>query len=121
MKPCTASLIILVDKATLKYLKTYAEPEAKLLDNKLLSAPNIGNKKFERTLLIPAYAESTAYIQRILKQWGSQKQKQNQSQNLLVIIVLNCPDNIEADKYRSARWSIFISFYIVWAVKDNND
>ena len=92
----------MVDKAASKYLEIYAEPEAKLLDNKLLSAPNIGNKKFERTLLIPAYAESTAYIQRILEQWESQ----NQSQNLLVIIVLNCPDNIEADKYRSAQESL---------------
>lgn len=64
-------------KATSKYLDQYSEPEILSLNVSL-------GLCFERCLVIPAFAESTNFIKRIIQTWG-------EDQNLLVILVVNQP------------------------------
>jgi len=65
-------------KPVQKYLDHYAEPESSELD-----CPS--NSKFERCLVIPAFAESPNFILRLIKAWPEDEQ-------LLVILVINRPE-----------------------------
>lgn len=74
-------------KATSKYLSKYSESEILSLNFSL-------GLQFDRCLVIPAFAESTDFIKRIIQTWG-------QDQNLLVILVINRPT--ESTPHRSVE------------------
>lgn len=69
------------NKAISKYLDQYAEPE---IDSFRLPE----NTQFERCLVIPAFAESPQFIERISKTW-------QKDSKLLVILVINRPEPCE--------------------------
>lgn len=65
-------------KAVQKYLDQYAEPESREI-----VCPT--QHKFERCLVIPAYAESPEFVLRLLSAWPEDEQ-------LLVVLVINRPE-----------------------------
>lgn len=67
----------MTEKSVFKYLSQYAEPESSNLQ-----VP--GNLIFSHCLVIPAFAESADFVERILENWPREKK-------LLVILILNRP------------------------------
>ena len=75
-------------KAVSKYLVQYAEPE-------VIALPTPENAYFDRCLVIPAFAESTEFIQRISDTWGN-------DDKLLIVLVINRPDHCDSATHAAA-------------------
>ncbi len=87
-------------KAIERYILRYAEPEVSIVteySDATRQTDTQRNKQYQHCLVIPAYNESDAFIQRLVS-------SPPQLESLLVIVVINQPDNDHNIHTNQALW-----------------
>lgn len=100
-----------IERTMEQYLASHAEPEKVI--GEAFSAINTITP-YQRCLVIPAFNESADFIQRIQHTFSQQTER------LLIIVIINQPDNITNTNGNNALWNHLTQYYSATPVHSAN-